>query len=197
MAWPETEPEGACLFQVKVAQAELSCLLALALPAFVLAGQDSWGSTGRSYASVCFCFSLALGGSCFQVATVAPWEAAFQNQKLSEWILQQLSAAQGWHRFGVGPLFFVCLSIHFLPSPHWNRDPREQHSTSGLEAAALMLVGCRQPKEQAERLALHIHWVLQFPNYRCQRVRPPLSTELLPLERWEGGGLLPSLSSHL
>lgn len=41
MAQPETEPEGARLFQVEVAQAQLSCLLALALFLFVLAGQNS------------------------------------------------------------------------------------------------------------------------------------------------------------
>lgn len=41
MAQPETEPEGAGLFQVKVAQTELSCLLALVLSPFVLVGQDS------------------------------------------------------------------------------------------------------------------------------------------------------------
>lgn len=80
---------------------KLRFLSPLALFPFVLAGQDSWGSVGRGCALVWFCFSLALGGSCFWVAIVATWEAAFQNQKFSEWILQHLPATQGQHWLGL------------------------------------------------------------------------------------------------
>lgn len=143
MAQPKAEPEGAHLFQGKGAQAELPWLLLF----FLLFLQGNIAKAAQVEASVCLCFPLALGGSYFWAATVATWEAAFQNQKLSEWILQHLPAVQGRHWLGLSHCSLCASESVFFLAPS-DQGPKRAAQHQWPEAAVLMLVGRRQPRDR-------------------------------------------------
>lgn len=177
MVQPEAEPEGACLFHVHVAQARPFCLLALLFSLLFLQGKIA--EAVQVEALAWFCFPLGLEESCFWVAT---WEAAFQNEKLSEWILQHLPAAQGWPGWGWAPLLFLRSRVRFLPSPHQKRG-RESSTAAAAVAWRTQCWCCLAAASPGTgREAGTEFFSPQTPDSRgC---RPPLSMELLLLERW-------------